>query len=790
MQVDAANPARFEAMAGSAAPGPHSLHVRNLGAGSLTYAITENIPWLDVTGPNPGSVSATALETVTLTVNSAFAALVPGVYTAPLTVTSAALGSPQIVNVELLIYPRPRLALSTNTLPFNAFVESGNPAWQYLYVRNAGAGILDWTATPDGAWVRTQGALNGRAPNAFQVGADIAALDLGLHHGNVAVSSDSPGVEGSPQIADVVLHVDTARRMALSAVRLDDFAYVQGQPPPAQTFRIYNAGSGGAFDWQAESDAPWLILGATAGTADESGTTVQASVNPALLSVGAHRATITVRGDRVKGAVQTIRVLAFVASPSAPSCLPGVHLDLVKTSLLQIAVDIASVDAYHGAACDITADVELTLPGLKRTFRAPGSISAANALLVPLPGTLRLALAGVGLNLSSVQVANDGLTAQGQWDFGGVLGQTRSAGAVRIGKNGFTFDGATTFPINQTWNFQGFSFRATQGRLRTAQSFDDFVIEVDGELTIRILGSRDVKVNLTLAVSRNGVQATGGVGEIPLPNFSFSLVGFTVQTREARFANGRVRIGRGEIRTPANWGGQGADIYDITIDGNGRVSVGGGKFRLPALKAGGLNLMSLEGALRESTRGYLANGALQPAAGYEIQARGEFGVPGMGGGGACAIMVDITVYVDVIGALVLKIAPVEALAASGPGAGGPHASASPAYNVMSLAPAACVDEKRRCRRRRSARHRAAHGCAGRARQFAPAPGHAGDALSARRAARQYRLLHHRRAGQHHAARPYRIGQPQDVDRARRAPRQCVAVEHRSAVDAVFLTVRH
>ncbi|HNT75065.1 MAG TPA: hypothetical protein PKH77_08610, partial [Anaerolineae bacterium] len=663
MQVDAGNPARFEAMAGGPAPAPHVVNIRNLGAGSLTYTVAEECPWLDVVGANPSSVSASALQSVTLALNNAYAGLAPGVYTTTVTVTSDSLGSPQTANVELLIYPRARLALSTRTMPFNAFTETGAPAMQHLFVKNDGGGVVDWTATPSGAWLRTSGALSGRAPGAFQVGADIAGLDLGLHDAHITVAAGA-GVEDSPQTVDVTLNVDTARRMALSKLRLDDFAFVEGTTPDAQSFEIYNAGAGGAFEWEAETDAAWLTLGTTSGTADENGTTVQVNVNPAQLSVGEHYATITVRGDRVNGAVQTLRVAAFVASASAPNCLPGAHVDVVKTSLASIEVDIASVDAFHGAACDVTADVKLRfygLSGFNRNYHIQGSISDANALLLPIADTLDLTLAKVGLSLSNVQIGNDALTAQGQWDFGPLLGQTRSAGQVRIGRDGISFDGAATFPINQSWSFEGFSFSADQGRVRAAQSFNELTLEVDGELTIKIFGSRDVKVDVTLEVSRYGkVRVKGSLGEIPLPNFDFALAGFTVQTKDVRFIDGKVEIARAEIKTPGNWGGLGTDIYAITIDGNGKVSVGGGKLRLPALKAGGLNLMSLEGVLREVTGGYGTNGLLQPTAdGYEITASGEFGVPGMGSSGACAINVEVTIYVNERGMNVLELAPLE-----------------------------------------------------------------------------------------------------------------------------------
>lgn len=81
---------------------PQTFQVWNSGGGTLTYSITDNVPWLSVT---PTSGTSTG-EHDTITVNYATSGLAAGTYQASITITgSGASNSPQNIPVTLNIRP-------------------------------------------------------------------------------------------------------------------------------------------------------------------------------------------------------------------------------------------------------------------------------------------------------------------------------------------------------------------------------------------------------------------------------------------------------------------------------------------------------------------------------------------------------------------------------------------------------------------------------------------------------------------------------------------------------------
>jgi hypothetical protein len=79
--------------------------LRNSDVGLMNYTITDNAAWISVS-PSSGSSSG---ETDTLTVQYNTTLLLPGQYTATITVTSAeAENSPRTIPVQLTVQPPPR----------------------------------------------------------------------------------------------------------------------------------------------------------------------------------------------------------------------------------------------------------------------------------------------------------------------------------------------------------------------------------------------------------------------------------------------------------------------------------------------------------------------------------------------------------------------------------------------------------------------------------------------------------------------------------------------------------
>ncbi len=90
------------------------------------------------------------------------------------------------------------------------------------------------------------------------------------------------------------------------------FSGSQGANPPSQTLSISNTG-GGTLTWTASSNATWLSVSPTSGTAPSSATV---SVTTAGLAAGSYSGTITVSASGVSNSPQTAAV-SLTVTPSA-----------------------------------------------------------------------------------------------------------------------------------------------------------------------------------------------------------------------------------------------------------------------------------------------------------------------------------------------------------------------------------------------------------------------------------------------------------------------------------------
>ena len=123
------------------------------------------------------------------------------------------------------------------------------------------------------------------------------------------------GVAGVDSIGVRALAAVSAPGLTLSATSLN-FAYtVGGTLPPSQPFTISNSGSG-TLTWSAavNSTATWLSLDSTSGTAPS---TVNVSVNPALLSAGTYTGTITITGTGASNSPASVTVTLIVSAAAA-----------------------------------------------------------------------------------------------------------------------------------------------------------------------------------------------------------------------------------------------------------------------------------------------------------------------------------------------------------------------------------------------------------------------------------------------------------------------------------------
>jgi hypothetical protein len=197
---------KFIATTGGASPAPQTIRIRNSGQQTLNYAITDDADWLNV---SPTSGISTGGEN-THFVSVDISGLATGTYSGAVTISDPnAVNNPQSVSVtlEIGVALPPTIAVSPQSLRFEARVGGQSPASQLIRVRNAGQGTLNYLISDDAAWLEvnpSSGTSTG-AENSHTVNANASGLNTGTYTGIITVSSSS--ASNSPQLVNVTLVV-------------------------------------------------------------------------------------------------------------------------------------------------------------------------------------------------------------------------------------------------------------------------------------------------------------------------------------------------------------------------------------------------------------------------------------------------------------------------------------------------------------------------------------------------------------------------------------------------------
>jgi hypothetical protein len=189
-------------------PAAQILYIRNIGAGTLNWEITEDCPWLNVT-PTSGKSSGEVNE-VTISVD--VSGLDPGEYHCELTISDPyASNNPQTVNVELT-FVRPIISLSNDVFSFYAAIGYQDPLDQKIGIYNSNGGTLNWTISHDCNWLSVEpdhGTSTGNV-NVVSLSADIENLSADIYNCELTISD--PNAENNPQTVEVelILNVPSA----------------------------------------------------------------------------------------------------------------------------------------------------------------------------------------------------------------------------------------------------------------------------------------------------------------------------------------------------------------------------------------------------------------------------------------------------------------------------------------------------------------------------------------------------------------------------------------------------
>ncbi|MFC1462757.1 M6 family metalloprotease domain-containing protein, partial [Verrucomicrobiota bacterium] len=180
-----------------------SYAVWNMGTGTLSYAVSNDVAWLS-TSPTNGTATT---ESDVITVSYVTTNLTSGTYNATITVTDTnATNSPQTIAVTLTVRASAVLDVSETNLSQIANAD-GTGGQQTFDIRNTGGGTLAYTATSTQSWLTitpATGAVMAEV-DALYVDYDASGLSTGVYYNTITVAA--PGASNSPQTIAVTLTV-------------------------------------------------------------------------------------------------------------------------------------------------------------------------------------------------------------------------------------------------------------------------------------------------------------------------------------------------------------------------------------------------------------------------------------------------------------------------------------------------------------------------------------------------------------------------------------------------------
>ena len=171
-----------------------SFDLWNSGGGNLSYSISDNGTWLST---DPASGTSTG-EHDPITVKYSTTGLLAGTYTAKITVSGSGIsGSPQSIDVTLVVSPPPRLLVEPTKPPLQP--AHGGPLT--LTVKNVGGGTLSYRATVDcgNSWLHIISGDSGGHGGVITLMCD--ANSGGQRSGTIAVAAS--GASESPALLSI-----------------------------------------------------------------------------------------------------------------------------------------------------------------------------------------------------------------------------------------------------------------------------------------------------------------------------------------------------------------------------------------------------------------------------------------------------------------------------------------------------------------------------------------------------------------------------------------------------------
>jgi uncharacterized protein YjdB len=390
----------FAAAVGGADPADQVIDITNAGGGTLEgLTATSDVSWLTAT-------LAESAAPTKLTLHAGTGVLLPGLYTATVTLASTHPGVASRTITVVFTLTQPGVRLSASSVQFSALVGGPDPNGQQLSVTSAtGAPISGLSANvfcpaqgPCG-WLRA--VLDATTtPTQLTLQALSGSLPAGTYTTTVTVSSSQQGIASATLAVTFV--VGSGQSIVLSATTASFTGTTGGANPGAQSIAVTNGGSGtlpgltSQVTYGAGEPTGWLSATLNQTTAPA---TLTITPNTAGLASGAHTATVTVSSTLSDAAPRTVSVTLTLLSPSiiittgnnqaamAGTAVPAAPSVLVRDGLGLPMAGLSVTFAVTGGNGAVTSPAATTnVSGTASSGWVLGAIANPNALSATVTG--------------------------------------------------------------------------------------------------------------------------------------------------------------------------------------------------------------------------------------------------------------------------------------------------------------------------------------------------------------------------------------------------------------------
>ncbi len=294
----------FTAVEGGANPDSQTFAISSDGE-SLDFALFKTAGWLALS-PTAGMTDAE------VTVSVDISGLGAGSYLDTIVINSeGAQNAPQYVVVNLMVTAAPKyLAVTPDTLYFNAIEDSTNPDDQVFTVSEVGGAGIPFAASESASWFDIN-KNSGTTPDDIAVSVDINGLTAGGYFDSVTVTSDSAA--NSPVFAYISLNLQPAEVIDTLVVTPDTlyFTKTAGGPDPDPQSFFFDELHGNAIPYSLALDSTWFSLSKYGGTTPDS---VVVYVEAGSMLEGSYLDSIQVSSDNADNTPFFIYVMLEVTA--------------------------------------------------------------------------------------------------------------------------------------------------------------------------------------------------------------------------------------------------------------------------------------------------------------------------------------------------------------------------------------------------------------------------------------------------------------------------------------------